>query len=47
MGGLGGSDSEVFQDKFHKYLRMIDEHLNSDSIDKPSGQADVYDGEQV
>ena len=37
-----GPDSEVFQEKCPKYLRRIDEHLNSESIEKQFGQSDAY-----
>ena len=43
MGDLAEPDSEVSHGKFPKYLRREDEHLNSESIEKKSGQSDVYD----
>ena len=43
MGDLVGPDSDVFQEKFPKYLRTADEHVNSESVEKQFGQADVYD----
>ena len=36
-----------FQEKFANYIRTVDEHLNSEPIEKQIGQADVYDGTQV
>ena len=45
--GFGRKGCEAFQTKFHKYLRGIDEHLNSQSIGKQCAQAGGYDSTKV
>ena len=46
-GDLEESDGEVPHGNLVKYIRTIDEHLNSESIDGKFGQSDVYDSTQV
>ena len=41
MGDWEGEGWEVFLDKFPKYLRRIHGHLNSESVEKQFGRADV------
>ena len=43
MGDLEETDWGVLRDKFPKYLRRIEERLNSESVEKQFGRADVYD----
>ena len=43
MGDLLEPNSAVSQAQFSKYLRRVDGHLNSESVEKQFGQSDVYD----
>ena len=43
MGGLTEPDCEVFRINSPKYLRRLDEHLNSESVAKQFGPPDAYD----
>ena len=45
--GVGDSDGEVFQEKFEKYIRAVDDHLNSESIEAKFAQSDVCDSTHV
>ena len=40
---MKGSEDEQFQDSFGKFIRSIDEYMNTDSIGEQFGGADVYD----
>ena len=44
---LGSGDSEDFQDDFGKFLRTIDEYLNTDALGAQFGKADVYDNAKL
>ena len=47
MGDQGESDSAAPRDKFSKYIRRIEERLNSGPIEKKFVEADVYDSTAV
>ena len=38
-----GPNREAPQEKFPKYLRREEEHLNPESVEKQFGQSNVYD----
>ena len=47
MKKMKESDDGQFQDSFGKFLRTIGEYLNTDSIEKQFGKADVYDNAPI
>ena len=44
---LEESDTDQLQDYFGKFIRRIDEYLNTDAIGEQFGKADVYDNAKL